>query len=230
MPKVRSPDCEKAEKLFNCGKMSLKEIADKVGVSESTVRSWKSRYKWNAAQQKNECNANNKNAAKNKRGGQAGNKNAKGNQNNYRHGIYAKLISQSFNGDELELYQNTDFNAEERLINYINMGDIQISRFLKDMKKTYEVPNSLVLKQMSKTKEESTQKQTIDMTAAYELILKYNEAIEKTKRQNIKCIEIIEKLRIEKERLQRANINNEHDETIKRLDNILEGIKNNAEI
>lgn len=226
MPKVRSPDCEKAEKLFkeNCGKMSLKEIAEKVGVSESTVRSWKNRYKWNATPQKNECNANSKNVAKNKRGGQIGNKNAKGNQNNYRHGIYVKLISQSFDRDELEVYQNMDFNAEERLINYINMGDIQISRFLKDIKKAYELPNSLVLKGMSKTKEDK-EKQTIDMTAAYELILKYNDAIEKTKKQNIKCIETIEKLRIE-----RAKGSDKHNEAIEKLDNILEEIKNNAEI
>ncbi len=48
MPKVRNPDCEKAEKLFvESGRtLTLKEIAEQLHISEDTVRCWKNRYKW----------------------------------------------------------------------------------------------------------------------------------------------------------------------------------------
>lgn len=92
MPRAPDPRVEEAKELFNQG-MKLIDIAKQLSVSEGTVRSWKSRYKWgNATLQKKKCNA-----AKH-RGGQPGNKNAVGhgapkkNKNAEKHGFFSKYL------------------------------------------------------------------------------------------------------------------------------------------
>ena len=66
MPKQRSPDSYKAEEMYKQG-IKLVEIANRLNVSEGTVRSWKNRYnfdeKSNATLQKNNRNVAKKNAA-----------------------------------------------------------------------------------------------------------------------------------------------------------------------
>lgn len=108
MPKQRSPDSYKAEKMYKQG-MKLVEIASQLNVSEGTVRSWKNRYKFdkksNATLQKN-----NRNVAKKKRGGQPGNQNAvghgapKGNQNAVKHGLFSRYLPE----DTRELFYSLD--------------------------------------------------------------------------------------------------------------------------
>lgn len=92
MPRAPDPRVEKAKELFDQG-MKLIDIAKQLSVSEGTVRSWKSRYKWgNATLQKKK-----RNAAKH-RGGQPGNKNAVGhgapkkNKNAEKHGFFSKYL------------------------------------------------------------------------------------------------------------------------------------------
>lgn len=92
MPRAPDPRVEEAKELFDQG-MKLIDIAKQLSVSEGTVRSWKSRYKWgNATLQKKK-----RNAAKN-RGGQPGNKNAVGhgapkkNKNAEKHGFFSKYL------------------------------------------------------------------------------------------------------------------------------------------
>lgn len=92
MPREPDPRVEEAKELFDQG-MKLIDIAKQLSVSEGTVRSWKSRYKWgNATLQKKK-----RNAAKH-RGGQPGNKNAVGhgapkkNKNAEKHGFFSKYL------------------------------------------------------------------------------------------------------------------------------------------
>ena len=92
MPRAPDPRVEEAKELFNQG-MKLIDIAKQLSVSEGTIRSWKSRYKWgNATLQKKK-----RNAAKH-RGGQPGNKNAVGhgapkkNKNAEKHGFFSKYL------------------------------------------------------------------------------------------------------------------------------------------
>ena len=92
MPRAPDPRIEEAKELFDQG-MKLIDIAKQLSVSEGTVRSWKSRYKWgNATLQKKK-----RNAAKH-RGGQPGNKNAVGhgapkkNKNAEKHGFFSKYL------------------------------------------------------------------------------------------------------------------------------------------
>ncbi|MGL4656370.1 MAG: phage terminase small subunit [Sarcina sp.] len=85
MGRSRSPNRDKAFELFKAskGKISSKDIAEKLNESISNINSWRSKDKWSAAF---------------KGGAPKGNKNAKGhgaprgNHNAYEHGLYSKLM------------------------------------------------------------------------------------------------------------------------------------------
>lgn len=68
MPRAPSEKVIEAEKLYDSG-MAMVEIAKKLGVSDGTVRSWKSRYGWGDKSKKNNCNVakNKRNVAKEKK-------------------------------------------------------------------------------------------------------------------------------------------------------------------
>lgn len=89
MPRKPDKRIIKAKELYKKGQ-KLIEIANRLGVPEGPVRSWKNRYKWdcNVAKEK-------RNVAKTKRGGQPGNKNATGppgNKNAEKHGFFSKYL------------------------------------------------------------------------------------------------------------------------------------------
>lgn len=90
MARAPDPKAEKAKELFNQG-LKLVDIAKELEVSEGTVRSWKSRYKWNnATLQKGK-----RNVAK-KKGAQPGNKNSHGgpvgNKKAEKYGFFSKYL------------------------------------------------------------------------------------------------------------------------------------------
>lgn len=90
MARAPDPKAEKAKELFDQG-LKLVEIAKTLEVSEGTVRSWKSRYKWdNATLQKEK-----RNVAK-KKGAQPGNKNSSGgpvgNKKAEKYGFFSKYL------------------------------------------------------------------------------------------------------------------------------------------
>ena len=70
MSRARSPNRDKAFEIYkqHNGEILLKDIATQLDVSESTVRSWKNRYKWDdeisTTSQKNKCNVANKKVIK----------------------------------------------------------------------------------------------------------------------------------------------------------------------
>lgn len=70
MSRARSSNRDKAFEIYkqHNGEILLKDIATQLDVSESTVRSWKNRYKWDdeisATSQKNKCNVANKKVIK----------------------------------------------------------------------------------------------------------------------------------------------------------------------
>ncbi len=88
---ARAPDqrIQQAKDLYDNG-LKLIDIAKQLDVSEGTVRSWKSRYKWNATLQSEK-----RNVAKRKKGGQPGNHNATGppgNKNAEKYGFFSKYL------------------------------------------------------------------------------------------------------------------------------------------
>ena len=141
---ARSPDARvvKAKELFDQG-LKLIEIANTLRVSEGTVRSWKSRYKWNnATLQKPK-----RNVAKS-RGGQRGNQNAagnrggaapQGNKNALKTGEFETLFFDTLKEDEkrligLEKGKDTDREKYEG-----KLGQIQAPNQTKTEKKSRRI-------------------------------------------------------------------------------------------
>lgn len=212
MPRQRNPDCEKAEKLFqeSEGTLTLKEIAEQLNVSEGTVRSWKNRYKWeehsNAAlqtKQKKNCNVANKEV---KRGAKKGNQNAlghgapKGNKNHLKHGLYEKMLFEFLSEQEQQFFLQHEIDEIEECKNMIKFCDLQILKFMGKIKELEQRAGGLVVSGVSKKKKiESLQKEntntqeeiTTNTVSVHELILRYNNEIEKAKKQKMKCLEVL---------------------------------------
>ena len=215
MPKVRNPDCEKAEKLFveSGGTLTLKEIAEQLHISEGTVRCWKNRYKWKAhnnatlqIEQKKYCNVANE---KPKKGAKKGNKNAvgygapKGNKNHIKHGIYEKMLFEFLSEQEQEFFLQQEVDEIEECKKMIKFCDVQILKFMGKIKELEQKAGGLVVSGVSKSKSklEGTQrdmasdyteeKVMTNTVAVHELILRYNNEIEKAKKQKMKCLEVL---------------------------------------
>lgn len=148
MPRARSPDSVKAEEMYRTG-MSLTDIAEKLGVSPGTVRSWKNRQKWdgepepkkrNVAKKKTASKSKKKTATlqKKKSGGQPGNKNAVGNtsskprnQKAVKHGAYRAVFFNYLGAEDRELLENmSDVDEEDHLLKEIQVLTIRERRIL----------------------------------------------------------------------------------------------------
>lgn len=198
---------DKKQQAFEDWKKGLKykEIADKYGISLSTVKSWAVRY-W----KKNETEkvaTNNKKVAtttskklqpEKKKGGAP-----KGNKNNLKHGIYEKMLFEFLSQEEQEFFLQHEIDEIAECKNIIKFCDLQILKFTGKIKELEQKAGGLVVSSVSKSKSklEGTQrdmasdyteeKVMTNTVAAHELILKYNNEIEKAKKQKIKCLEIL---------------------------------------
>lgn len=152
MPRAPSEKVTQAEKLFNDG-MAMVEIAKKLGVSDGTVRSWKSRYGWGSSSKKNKCNVAKKSDKKNatlqkkKRGGQPKNQNAKGGSGNphpnpppdrTKHGGYVPVFMDALDEEEQELLATIPEDTELQLMEQIQLFSIRERRILKAINKYRE--------------------------------------------------------------------------------------------
>lgn len=228
MPRERKEEREQARKLWleagakDSPKGIFKAIADKLNTSVEQIRKWKSLDDWEG-KRKVTISKNNENVTKQK-GAPKGNKNAvgnkggaapKGNKNNYKHGIFEKIVIDFLPEDEKELFFDRDINEIEELKATIRMCDLQIIQFMKKIKKAEEIHGGLTLSGVTKTKTEGNDEQLISdttsthTTAVYELVLKYNNEIEKAKAKKIRCLETLikltndnERIELEKQRLQ----------------------------
>ena len=146
MPRAKSEERIKAEQMYkeNKGSMKLVEIAQRLGVTPSKVRKWKSVDGWdkqesseqtskNKQGERSTCDKGNaplKNApqTKKKKGAPKGNKNAEGNpgggaplrnKNTEKHGIYAKPFDDLLEGKDKEVYESVSSDEEEQLVEEI---------------------------------------------------------------------------------------------------------------
>lgn len=131
MPRKPDKRIIKAKELYKKGQ-KLIEIANRLGVPEGTVRSWKNRYKWdcNVAKEK-------RNVAKTKRGGQPGNKNATGppgNKNAEKHGFFSKYLPEETFSiiQEIEKKGPLDILWENIQIAYATIVRAQQIMYVKD--------------------------------------------------------------------------------------------------
>lgn len=149
---------DEALKDYEAG-LSYKEIADKHGVKENTVKSWASRY-WNKskgatkARKKSQREIKSKAATskeskakpKRKVGGQPGNQNAagkdsgapKGNKNNLKHGGYSAIYWDTLSEEEKELIKLMPKSEEELILDQLKMFSVRERRLLIAIKNTRE--------------------------------------------------------------------------------------------
>lgn len=172
MPRARNPDSIKAEELYRNG-ASLVAIAEQLGVSPGTVRSWKNRQKWdgepelekeskkrNVAKKKTPKKAKKKSATlQKKRGGQPGNKNAVGNtsskprnQKAVKHGAYAAVFFDFLSDEDRALVEAmNEIDVEERLLMEIQTLTIRQKRVMKAIEEQKKVKSRVYVASIDKT-------------------------------------------------------------------------------
>ena len=182
--------------------MKYKEIADKYGISLSTVKSWAVRY-WKKNEPENVATNKEKVATttakklqpeKNKGGA------PKGNKNHLKHGIYEKMLFEFLSEQEQEFFLQQEVDEIEECKKMIKFCDLQILKFMKKIKELEQKAGGLVVSGVSKKKKtEGLQRDTTNTqeeittttVAVHELILRYNNEIEKAKKQKMKCLEVL---------------------------------------
>ena len=204
---------DKKEQAFEDWKKGLKykEIADKYGVSLSTVKSWVVRY-WKQNEGKKVATSTQKVATstekvasttlkklqteKNKGGA------PKGNKNNYKHGIYEKMLFTFLSEEQQGFFLQHEIDEIEECKSMIKFCDLQIFKFMEKIKELEQKAGGLVVSGVSKKKvtvlnkkqsvnESCVEQITTNTVAVHELILKYNNEIEKAKKQKMKCLEML---------------------------------------
>ena len=212
--------------------MKYKEIADKYGISLSTVKSWAVRY-WKKNEPENVATNKEKVATttakklqpeKNKGGA------PKGNKNHLKHGIYEKMLFEFLSEQEQEFFLQQEVDEIEECKKMIKFCDLQILKFMKKIKELEQKAGGLVVSGVSKSKSklEGTQrdmasdyteeKVMTNTVAVHELILRYNNEIEKAKKQKMKCLEVLLKF---------GETNKK--ESIASSDNFIEALKQETE-
>ncbi len=195
---------DKKQLAFEDWKKGLKyqEIADKYGISLSTVKSWAIRY-WRkndtekvATNKEKVANKNRKKLQTEKNKGGA----PKGNKNNYRHGIYEKILFTFLSKEQQEFFLQNEIDEIEECKNMIKFCDLQIFKFMEKIKELEQKAGGLVVSGVSKKKvtvlgkkqnASGVEQVTTNTVAVHELILKYNNEIEKAKKQKMKCLEML---------------------------------------
>ncbi|MDM5191122.1 hypothetical protein QUF93_00065 [Bacillus hominis] len=184
--------------------MKYKELAEKYEVSVNTVKSWKTRYKWDRkgvhtkeekvrTQKKTGAPINNKNAVGNpgNRNPKWGNKNAaghgapKGNHNAMTHGLYATVVYEHLSDEDRVLFDlSQDIEGQEQ--------ELQVARF--KLAKLIQNQKELRLKGMA-----------VAGDGAYSYTLRddfYTDAINKALDMISKIETRIDKSKLEREKLQ----------------------------
>lgn len=153
MPRERSESRKKAFEMWlkSNGEKPLQEIAEELGVSSAQIRSWKYADKWTKRVQIAEDKMTGKLKMKRPVGAQPGSKNAlgnkggapKGNQNHFKHGAYARVMSDLLQGKEKEVFDDEtageDLEAELRkTLAMLNAREIRLTTRIAELRKVYE--------------------------------------------------------------------------------------------
>ena len=109
--------------------MKYKEIAEKYGISLSTVKSWAVRY-WKKNEPEKVATTTAKKLQpvqpeKNKGGA------PKGNKNHLKHGIYEKMLFEFLSQEEQEFFLQQEVDEIEECKKMIKFCDLQILKFMK---------------------------------------------------------------------------------------------------
>lgn len=147
---------DEAKKDWKKG-MKYKDIADKYGVSLSTVKSWAARYWKNekvaTKATKKVATKKEKVATKKKMGPPYGNKNAVGtvkysaphNQNNFKHGAYSEVYWDTLTEDEKNLIDDIPDDEELQLIEQLKLFTVRERRIMLAIKTVKEQSGNVII-------------------------------------------------------------------------------------
>lgn len=151
MPRARSPDSIKAEKLYHEG-MKLVDIGKKLKVPASTVRRWKSTQGWDSERSENKTE---KKTSARKRGGQPGNKNSAGKHKAYslkpgdklaeKHGAYSSVYWDTLDDEERNMLDDLPEDEEQMLIDQIYLFSVRERRIMKAINKYRDSAEPVVI-------------------------------------------------------------------------------------
>lgn len=121
MARERSPARDEARRIWlnSGGKMTAREVAERVGVTPSQVRKWKSMDAWQAALDAQK--------PPRKRGGQPGNKNAAGagapagNRNAETHGAYSTVRLEDLTEEQRRYIEQITLNTKRNMLSELQL-------------------------------------------------------------------------------------------------------------
>ncbi|MGO0884930.1 phage terminase small subunit [Clostridioides difficile] len=232
MAKARSPNRDKALDLYieHNGNITNREISELLEENEKTISNWKCRDKWNVVLQKSECSTTKK------KGGQPNNSNAKGhgaplrNKNNFKHGIFEQIYFDTLTDKELELIKNKSNDKIYDLELEIDLLTIREHRHMSRIKEYTQKADGISLESVNKRKLEikgnvlkngQVQEEIITRgVSTFEVIQKLEAELTKIQDKKRKCIETLEKMKIDRKKFELENNNlgqNESENIFKEL-------------
>lgn len=186
--------------------MKYREIAEKYGVSESTVKSWAARYfkPKVATDGKKKLQPSGAKAAK-KRGAPFGNKNAVGNHggpppgsaNHYRHGFYYDALSPD---EQAFIDAHGELTQEQRLLNELDLWEIKERRLMRELKELRESAPSMVPQSIVKNGGNTS----ATVVNKKEYIIRLENLLTQAQKGHMRCIMGLSRIGIETEKLQLA--------------------------
>ena len=165
MPTAPSPKRAEAKSMYlaSGGKEKLRTIAEKIGVSEGTLRGWKAKDHW--ANELSGALRKKERSAPKKRGAPKGNKNAVGNKGggaptgeangNYEHGGYSKIYWDTLDADERVLFDAEPMDEEDMLVEQIMLLSIRERRLLLAIKKYRDSPGGQTIQSIMRIEDKT---------------------------------------------------------------------------
>lgn len=228
MPRARSPNRDKAHELWLASgkKRLLKDIAAELGVSEEQVRKWKSQDGWGKVTLPKKEEKKKSNVTKKPRGGQPGNKNAKGhgapsgNKNNFKHGVYERIYWDTLDEEEMQMIQSMQYEEERLLQEQIALLTVRERRLMKSIEEKKNTKGGLALDSVIKRTlqiegniiqgDEQKQTETTTRTiSTFEVIQKLEAELTRVQAKKTRCIEALNKLRVDRLKLEGEKKGNE---------------------
>ncbi|EIS9525892.1 helix-turn-helix domain-containing protein [Clostridioides difficile] len=220
---------KEARKLYLKG-LKLVEIAKKLDIPDGTVRRWKKTYNWDSERSENN------NERSTKRGGQPNNSNAKGhgaplrNKNNFKHGIFEQIYFDTLTDKELELIKNKSNDKIYDLELEIDLLTIREHRHMSRIKEYTQKTDGISLESVNKRRLEikgnvlkngQVQEEMVTRgVSTFEVIQKLEAELTKIQDKKRKCIETLEKMKIDRKKFELENNNlcqNESENMFKEL-------------
>ncbi|HAU5011699.1 TPA: terminase [Clostridioides difficile] len=236
--RARSPNRDKALEIYlkHDGNIELTEIAKILKLPQGTIRGWKNKDKWEAKLNGTLQNNSERSKTKRNKGGQPNNTNAKGhgaplrNKNNFKHGIFEQIYFDTLTDKELELIKNKSNDKIYDLELEIDLLTIREHRHMSRIKEYTEKTDGISLESVNKRRLEikgnvlkngQVQEEMVTRgVSTFEVIQKLEAELTKIQDKKRKCIETLEKMKIDRKKFELENNNlgqNESENMFKEL-------------